>query len=127
MSDGREGYPDFDEQVALGLVPGFATFRKFGMNDAVTSGTEEVWSPGAVRVLPTSAGALSVVSSSTADDSAAVGTGAWTIRVEGLDSNYEEIAETIILDGQVAVASVGTDWFRAVSYTHLTLPTKRIV
>ena len=112
MSDGREGYPDFDEQVALGLVPGFATFRKFGMNDAVASGTEEMWSPGAARVLPTSAGALSVVSSSTADDSAAGGTGAWTIMVEGLDSNYEEIAETIVLDGQVAVASVGTDWFR---------------
>jgi len=98
--------------TATGYIPGWEIFRKFGMNDAVASGTEEMWSPGAVRVLPTSAGALSVVSSSTADDSAAGGTGAWTIRVEGLDSDYEEISETIVLDGQVAVPSVGTDWFR---------------
>lgn len=98
--------------VAAGYIPGWESFRKFGVNDAVTSGTEEMWSPGAIRVLPTSAGALSVVSSSIADDSAAGGTGAWTIRVEGLDSNYEDIAETIVLDGQVAVASVSTDWFR---------------
>jgi len=98
--------------AAAGYIPGWEIFRKFGMNDAVASGTEEMWSPGAVRVLPTSAGALSVVSSSTADDSAAGGTGAWTITVEGLDSDYEEISETIVLDGQVAVPSVGTDWFR---------------
>jgi hypothetical protein len=98
--------------TATGYIPGWEIFRKFGMNDAVASGTEEMWSPGTVRVLPTSGGALSIVSSSTADDSAAAGTGAWTIRVEGLDSNYLEIEETIVLDGQVAVASVGTDWFR---------------
>ena len=104
---------DMGVAVAIGAIPGWNSFRKFGQNDAVPStGFEEMWSLGTPRVLPTSAGALSIVSSSTADDEAAVGTGAWTITVEGLDSNYEEISETISLDGQVAVASVGTDWFR---------------
>jgi hypothetical protein len=103
----------FPIQVAIGAIPGWTTFRKFGTNEDVPgAGSEELWPPGTARVLPTSAGALSIVSSSTADDSAAVGTGCWTITVEGLDSNYAELSEVIALDGQVAVASVGTDWFR---------------
>ena len=98
--------------VALGYIPGWESFRKFGMNDAITTGTEEMWSPGTPKVWPTSAGALSVVSSSTADDLAAGGTGAWTVTVQGLDSDLLEISESIDLDGQVAVPSVGTDWYR---------------
>ena len=103
----------FPIQVAIGAIPGWTVYRKFGMNNAVPgTGSEEMWPPGTARVLPTSAGALSIVSSSTADDSAAVGTGCWTIIVEGLDSDYADISEVIALDGQVAVASVSTDWFR---------------
>lgn len=101
--------------VAIGAIPGWTSFRKFGMNDAVASGTEEMWPPGTSRVLPTSAGALSVVSDSAEDDeneATPPGTGAWTIVVEGLDSNYEEISETITMTGTTPAASVGTDWFR---------------
>jgi hypothetical protein len=104
---------EFRYAVALGYVPGWTSFRKFGMNnDVPNTGSEHIWPPGTARVLPTSAGALSVVSSSTADDSVAVGTGGWTVQVEGLDSNYVEISESIILDGQTPVASASSDWFR---------------
>jgi hypothetical protein len=69
-----------------------------------------MWPAGVLRTLPTSAGALSIVSDDAADD---VGlTGATAIIVDGLDSNYEVIEETILLDGLTPVASVGTDWFR---------------
>lgn len=50
----------------------------------------------------TSAVTLEAVSSNAAD--AAAGTGARTIRVEGLDSNYREQAETVTLNGTSAVA-----------------------
>jgi len=102
---------DLTTAVAIGAIPGWTSFRKFGMNDFISAGTEEMWSPGTARVLPTSAGALSVVSSSTEDDNI-TGTGAWTIVAEGLNSDYEEISETIEMNGTGAVASVGTDWFR---------------
>jgi hypothetical protein len=115
-NDGRKGYPDsFHEQVALGLVPGFSTMRKFGDNEAVPSGgvTTDVWPHTAAgvnrRVLPTSAGAVSVASSSVEDDpdkgGAVPGTGTWTIVIEGLDANFLEISETINLNGTAAVTT----------------------
>jgi len=106
--------PDqFRYAVALGYVPGWTSFRRFGMNnDVPATGSEHIWPPGTAKVLPTSAGALSVVSSNAADDSVAVGAGGWTVQVEGLDSDYVEISESIILDGQTPVASTSSDWFR---------------
>ena len=103
---------EFRIAVALGQVPGWEIFRKFGMNNGVpASGSEEIWPVGTARVLPTSAGALSVVSSST-DDDASPATGAWQIIVEGLDSSYNEITETIALDGTTPVASSSSAWWR---------------
>lgn len=104
------GDAPFDVRVALGLVPNWTALRKFGRNDDV-DGNEEMWEYGTARVLPTSAGALSVVSSSVQDDNT-TGTGAWTIQVEGLDSNYEQISEVITMDGTSPVASASSDWFR---------------
>jgi hypothetical protein len=103
VSNGRECYPGFEMQVALGLVPGWEIYRKFGHNDSLSSGTFDLWPPGTVRVLPTTNTVAAVVSSSTADDSAAVGTGAWTIRIEGLDASGVETSDDVILDGQVSV------------------------
>jgi hypothetical protein len=97
--------------VALGCIPGYTSFRKFGMNPDVDTGTEEVWPLGTLRVLPTSAGALSIVSDSIADVMT-TGTGAWELVVEGLDSNYDPISETVEMDGTTPVASVSSDWFR---------------
>lgn len=89
--------------VALGKKAGWEIFRKFGHNDSLSSGTFDLWPPGTVRALPTSDTVAACVSTSTADDSAAVGTGAWTIVIEGLDAAGLEVTETVILDGQVSV------------------------
>jgi hypothetical protein len=101
--------------VALGAIRGWRTFRKFGMNPDVDAGTEEIWPIGTPRVLPTVAGALSIVSSSAEDDpdeATPPGTGGWTLFVEGLDSNYELINETVTLTGLTPVVSTSSDWFR---------------
>lgn len=105
---------DFDFCVAIGAVPGYTSFRKFGMNPDVDTGTEELWPPGTLRVLPTSPGALSIVSDNVEDDPGGAGssTGAWTLFIGGLDSDYNEISETVTMDGTTPVASVSSDWYR---------------
>ena len=57
-------------------------------------------------VWPTSAAALSVVSTSTDDD--AGGTGALTVLVQGLDTNYKPVSDTVVLDGTTPVVTTQT-------------------
>ena len=106
---------DFRIAVAIGAIPGWESFRKFGMNPDVDTGTEELWPLGTLRVLPTSAGALSIVSSSAEDDpdeATPPGTGCWTLTVQGLDSNYAPIEETVTMTGTTPVVSSSSDWWR---------------
>jgi hypothetical protein len=62
-----------------------------------------VWNQGGLWVAPTSARVHNIVSTS-ANDTAA-GTGARTILVEGLDSSFNEISETVTLAGLTNVAT----------------------
>jgi len=98
---------DLKVAVAAGQVEGWRRFRKFGMNDDVDSGGDElVWPPGGLKTYPTTAGVASIVSDSTDDDFA--GTGARTLTVLGLDSNYDEVSETVQMDGTVPVVTTQT-------------------
>ena len=97
---------DFKVAVAAGLVPGWRRFRKFGMNDDVDTGTEQIWPLGTIKVLPTAAAVASVVSSSSADGVG--GTGARTIIVGGLDANYEEVEEEVTMTGITPVNTTQT-------------------
>jgi hypothetical protein len=100
------------ERVALGLVPGWEIFRKFGMNnDVPNTGSEEVWPPGTARTLPSAAAVVAVSSDSAEDDpdeATPPGTGAWTMRIEGLDANYKEITEDVTLTGTTPVNTVAS-------------------
>lgn len=89
---------EFHLAVGIGAIPQWAIFRKFGMNDAVSSGREDMWPLGTVRVLPATAGVVTLTSSDAADTMTS-GTGAWNVRVEGLDENYYEISEDVDLAG----------------------------
>lgn len=51
---------------------------------------------------------LDVVSTSTADDGSPVGTGAHTVSITGLDDDYNEISETVILNGTSVVVTALT-------------------
>ena len=110
---------NFRRSVALGLIPGWATYRKFGQNDAVgTGGTEDMWPPGTRRVLPSAAGVVSVVSSS-AEDGAGTATGALTVTISGLDAYYKEITETVTMNGQTPVVTTA-EFFRINSAWNVT-------
>lgn len=91
--------------IAQGLVPGKVGVLTFGRNSDIdtNSDPEDVWEGGGLYVPPTVAMIHSMVSTSVAD--AAAGTGARTVRVEGLDTNFLEIEETLTLNGTTAVST----------------------
>jgi hypothetical protein len=91
----------FELQVSRGHIEGHKALFKFGSNGDINGSLETVWSHGGLYVYPAAAIQMKV-SSSSADDTA-LGTGARTVFVYGLDANYNEITETITLDGQTAV------------------------
>jgi hypothetical protein len=96
----------FDLQVARGQITGHKTIFKFGNNSDINGALETIWSRGGLYVYPTSAIQMKVSSSSAND--AALGTGARTVSVQGLDQNYNEVAETVTLTGQTEVLTTNT-------------------
>jgi hypothetical protein len=103
----RQGaYEPFELQVSRGQVDGHKTLFKFGINGDVGTSVETVWAQGGTYVYPASATVMKI-SSSSADD-AADDTGARTISIAGLDANYNEISETVILNGQTEVNTVNS-------------------
>lgn len=93
---------DFYLEVAQGNISGYSSVNKFGNNPAVATTGEDVWSGGGTYdFYPTSAEAMTIVSSSTDDDSG--GPGAWEVVIYGLDENWLEVSETAILNGDSAV------------------------
>jgi hypothetical protein len=103
----RQGaYEPFELQVARGQVDGHKTLFKFGINGDVGTSVETVWAQGGTYVYPAAATVMKISSSSAND--AAAGTGARTISIAGLDANYNEISETVILNGQTEVNTVNS-------------------
>lgn len=88
-------------QVARKQIQFHESIFKFGNNTTVGNSLETVWAEGGLYSYLTTATVLKVSSSSTADTSA--GTGARTVELFGLDTDYNEINETITLNGQTAV------------------------
>jgi hypothetical protein len=98
---------DFSLQVARGLIPGHSVVTVFGYNPDVDTSEESVWPDGGTVPHPTVASVLKVSSSDAADVSPS-GTGARTVQITGLNANYFEVSETVVLNGQTAVNTVNS-------------------
>ena len=89
--------------IASGITTQMANVHKFGA--VLTTGGngtyDTVWTERGEYVFPTIAQTVTVDSSSTEDSSG--GTGALTVRLQGLDANYNEVEEDFTLNGQVGV------------------------
>lgn len=106
--------------IAEGLFDGFSIVNKFGRNpDVDTSGLpEDIWGgDGVYTGFASAAETLSVVSSSANDASA--GTGLRTLRITGLDANYNVLQETVTLNGLTPVTTTSA-FLRAHTVTALT-------
>ena len=95
---------DFHTEVSKGLVPKHSFIHKFGHNLDIDTGSvpQTIWSAGGLYVFPSSADTLKIISSDF-DDNGTGTTGALTIKVQGLDANYDAIEEDFTLNGQTAV------------------------
>ncbi len=98
----RQGaYEPFELQVSRGQIQGHRNVTVFGFNPDVDTTQVSVWPLPSLITFPASAIQMTV-SSTSANDTAA-GTGARTVVVQGLDANYNEVTETVTLNGQTAV------------------------
>lgn len=91
--------------IAEGDISGHSTLLKFGTRTSVAAATQSiVWEgTNALYTYLTSAEQLKVSSSSAQDG--AGGTGILTLTLVGLDGNFDEITETITMNGLTAVTT----------------------
>lgn len=109
--------PNFSgmDLARMNLLPGWVADTKFGRCADVQSTSHAIWPSATPYTWRETAGSLQVSSSSTSDT--ADGTGARTVRVFGLDANFEQIEEDFTLNGQTAV--VGTKSFYRVNRAYV--------
>jgi hypothetical protein len=98
----RQGaYEPFELQVSRGQIQGHRNVTIFGFNPDVDTAQVSVWPLPSLITFPAAAIQMTVSSSSANDTSA--GTGARTVVVQGLNANYNEVTETVTMNGQTAV------------------------
>lgn len=83
--------------ISSGEMTGVSSLFKFGRNPSVGTTEEVLWDGGGTYEFLSSAETLDVVSSSTDDDDG--GLGAQSLIINGLDENYDEISEVVVMDG----------------------------
>lgn len=93
---------DFLFQIARGKINGAFHVNKFGQNANVADGVqEEIWDGSAAYVFPSSATITRV--SQTSDQVALRGE---TVEVQGLDTNWNAVTQTVDLDGTLSTTPV---------------------
>jgi len=98
---------DFYLAVAKGDFTGYSSVSKFGYNPFISSTAyESIWEGSNAYPWQTVADQLEVLSSD-ADDTSA-GTGARTVELQGLDSSWNLLTETVIMNGTSAVTTTGS-------------------
>ena len=96
-------YDHTDLAISRGHSIGYRTLYKFGYNPDVDTQEETVWGNAGNYIWLDSA--VNMFVSSTSVNDSGTGTGARTILIQGLDENYNEIEETITLNGQTQVTT----------------------
>ncbi len=95
----------FELQVSRGQIPNHQVVQFGGFNPDIDT-TWETICPDGNFTFQSVATVMKISSSSTND--AAVGIGARTVLITGLDANYNVISETVTLNGQTAVNTVNS-------------------
>ena len=92
---------NFWVNMARGFYPEYNEIHQFGVHAAIGTTYTPICYSGIYQT-PTTATALEIISSSAADTAA--GAGARTVTIEGLDSNWDYISQTVSMNGLAAVA-----------------------
>jgi hypothetical protein len=96
--------------IVEGNVSGHEAWSKIGFNDDVDNATEDLWPYGGLYTFPAAATKMDLVSSDNNDGKtgAPTSTGARTVKIYGLLSDYSSASETITLDGTTPVTTTNT-------------------
>ena len=94
----------FELQVARGLIKGHSLVNIFGYQLAVSSTFIPIWENATVYTYPLAATTMQIVSSSASDT-------AVSVRILGLNADYEAITEVVTLNGTTPVSTIGS-YFR---------------
>ena len=120
----RQGaFEPFDLQVARGQIDAHSTVNIYGVQASVTTTYVPVWENASAYTYPASATTMHLASS--------VNTGAdktgTTVLIQGLDSTYTSISETLTLNGTTAVVTTKSylriNSISVASVTSSTMPT----
>jgi hypothetical protein len=101
---------NLEDLITQGKLTGYSVINKFGRNPDCDTATvpEDVWGGGGTYTgFPLGAAELVQVFSSSANDTA-VGSGARTVQIIGLNSSYVVQSETITLNGVTPVTTANT-------------------
>jgi len=96
--------PDFNTLATMGAIPNAKTVIVSGHHPDIDSETRDLWGSDSNFHFLSSAERMDIVSSS-ANDSVS-GIGLQAVNIFGLDSDFKEINETVILNGATAVKTV---------------------
>ena len=98
---------DFFLAVAKGDLTSYSNVSKFGYNPTVgSSNYESIWEGSNAYPWMSTDDQLEVLSSDANDTSA--GTGARTVELQGLDSSWNLLTETVTMNGTSAVTTTGS-------------------
>lgn len=107
-----DGYKNFFVEVRQGNVPGNSMVHKFGRNDSIINNAWDLVSPtGPSGAFPASGTPVRIQAGGDAADTAN-GAGAREIVVIGIDTNLNEISETIVTAGADASAFTAASFWR---------------
>ncbi len=104
---------DYYFEAARGNISGVQVVIVTAHNpDIDTAAEEDVWEGGGTLSYLTDAEEMDIVSTSDEDSGAGgvnpAGTGVRLLKIDGLNSNYDEISENIVTDGTTAVTTTKT-------------------
>ncbi len=91
--------------IAGGLVDGYSAIHKFGRNPNVGNIPETIWMYGGLYSYLDVGSDSTVYAYSASSDDGPGNDGARTITVQGLDNDFNEIEETITVNGAASTAS----------------------
>lgn len=106
VSGNNTAFNDYWLEIARGNIRGMSMVVINGRADAVPASKVEVWAESLTYTFPTSSVLLRVSSSNTND--AFTAQGAKTVTLDGLNSSFSRIIETIQLSGTTLVTTTGS-------------------
>ena len=83
----------FELQVSRGQITLHYRLHKFGFNSLVQNAEETIWDVGGIYTYPSSAVKMTATSTDSSNDDGV------QVTVQGLDADYNQLSETVILDG----------------------------